>query len=74
MSTVVRRPDGTELPPSPLLDWDQAAAYLNTTPRHVKQLWYDHQLPGVRLGKKVRFVKAHLDEWVASQSVGARRS
>ena len=40
-----------------LLDYDAAADYLCTTPRHVRELWAKRFLPAVKVGRYVRFTR-----------------
>lgn len=44
-----------------LLDYEGAAAYLATTPRHVRQLWEQRRLTAIKLGRLVRFRRQDLD-------------
>jgi len=56
-----------------LLDYDQAAAYLNTSARHVRQLWQKRQLSAVKVGRLVRFDTRDLDRFIDSHRVEATR-
>ena len=56
-----------------LLTIAQAAEYLNDTPRHVQQMYWDRRLTAVRLGRKVRFRREDLDKFILSGLVEARR-
>jgi excisionase family DNA binding protein len=47
-----------------LLDCEGAAAYLATTPRHIRQLWEERRLTAVKLGRLVRFRRQDLDAYV----------
>jgi len=38
-----------------LLDYDGAARYLCTTPRHVRELWAKRHLAAIEVGRSVRF-------------------
>lgn len=49
---------------SPLLTKDEAAAYLNTTPRHVQCLWDRRELPATKVGRLVRFHRDDLDSYI----------
>jgi excisionase family DNA binding protein len=51
--------------PARLLDIEEAAWYLNQTPRWVRGRWSAKELPGVKLGKSVRFRLEDLDRYVA---------
>ncbi len=57
-----------------LLDYEAAAAYLCTTPRHVRELWARRQLAAIKVGRCVRFTKGDLDVFIAANRVGAARS
>jgi excisionase family DNA binding protein len=48
----------------PPLDYDGAAEYLGTTPRHVRDLRATNRVPFVKLGGKVRFLPDDLDAFV----------
>jgi excisionase family DNA binding protein len=65
--TTVRLPDGG------LLDNVGAAAYLSTTPRHIARLWSERKLSGRKVGRKVRFSKADLDEFAERNRIPASR-
>lgn len=49
-----------------LYDVAGAAAYLNTTERHVRGLWQQGRIGGHRLGKFIRFSKSDLDAFLAA--------
>ena len=53
-------------PKSPrLLSVPEAAAYLNTSPRHIRRLVHERRVPFIKLGPgrnaRVRFAADHLD-------------
>ena len=52
-----------------LLSSAEAAAYLDTTPRHLRRLRAEHGLSCVRLGAKVRFLPSDLDDFVSRSRV-----
>jgi excisionase family DNA binding protein len=52
----------------PPLDYQQAAEYLNTNPRHLRGLVSRREIPHVKLGRLVRFVPDQLDEWMRDKS------
>lgn len=52
--------------PSALLDIEGAANYLATSPRHIQRLWSERRIAGVRLGRKIRFLQADLDAFIAA--------
>jgi excisionase family DNA binding protein len=56
-----------------LLDYQAAAHYLCTTPRHVRELWARRELAAIKVGRSVRFTKADLDAFVAANRVHAVR-
>lgn len=56
-----------------LLDYFDAARYLCTTPRHVRELWAKRYLAAIKVGRSVRFSKADLDAFIASNRVNAVR-
>ena len=51
------------------IDYEEAAAYLSTTPRHVRELWARRQLAAVKVGRCVRFTKGDLDAFIAANRV-----
>jgi len=51
----------------PLLDWDGAAALLNTTPRHVQKLVETRQLDHVKVGKLVRIEPQAIVDYIERQ-------
>jgi excisionase family DNA binding protein len=59
--------------PEGLLDYDGAAQYLCTTPRHVRELWAKRCLAAIKVGRSVRFSKADLDAYIAARRVEAVR-
>lgn len=60
-----------EGPRLPLMTVEATAAYLGTSPRHVQRLYRERRLPHVRVGGKVRFDRAALDEWIEQHRVEA---
>lgn len=56
-----------------LLDYEGVAEYLGTTPRHVRRLWAERRLTGIKVGRMVRFAPADLDRYIAAQRVKAVR-
>lgn len=57
-----------------LLNVDQAADFLGTTPRHIRDLWARRELPGIRLGSRaIRFEPDALEAWFDAHRVGAVR-
>lgn len=57
--------------PTALLNWDDAAAYLGTTVRHMKTLTYANRLEYVKIGGKVRFRTRALDLFIERSTVKA---
>jgi excisionase family DNA binding protein len=57
--------------PHDLVDVAGAAAYLNTSARHVRRLVSERRLPHFKLGAKVRLSAADLDDFLASSRVEA---
>jgi excisionase family DNA binding protein len=56
-----------------LLDYEEAARYLSTTPRHVRKLWQSRRLAAVKVGRCVRFQVADLDVFIAANRVPPTR-
>ena len=65
MTTRPARSAPTTFPP-PLLNVDEAAAYLNVPRRWVADAVRQHRIRYTRIGKHVRFRIEHLDELVAA--------
>ena len=57
-----------------LLDVPQAAAFLNTSERHVKNLVYNRRIPYVKVGKYLRFKQSDLAAFVEASTVPADAS
>ncbi len=83
---VLRKPQGklhSEIPASSgehepnssgaLLDYEGAARYLCTTPRHVRELWEKRRVAAVKVGRRVRFTQADLDAFIATNRVNVPR-
>jgi excisionase family DNA binding protein len=56
-----------------LMDYAEAARYLCTTPRHVRELWATRYLAAIKVGRHVRFSRADLDNFIAARRVEAAR-
>ena len=54
-----------------LLDYEAAARYLCTTPRHVRELWAKRYLAAIKVGRHVRFSRKDLDAFIAARRVAA---
>ena len=52
-----------------LLDYEAAALYLCTTPRHVRELWAQRRIAAIKVGRSVRFSVDDLDSFIASHRV-----
>ncbi len=52
-----------------LLDEQEAANYLSTSPRHVRELWSRRELAGVKVGRLVRFRVEDIDAYIAGHRV-----
>ena len=55
-----------------LLDIDDAADYLNVSPRFIRRLIAQRRINYLKIGKFVRFDQDELDDWVQAQRVDAR--
>jgi excisionase family DNA binding protein len=49
----------------------EAAVYLGTTVRHMRQLRYERTLPFLKLGGKVRFDRFDLDKFIKTHKVAS---
>jgi excisionase family DNA binding protein len=56
-----------------LMDYAEAARYLRTTPRHVRELWAERRLAAIKVGRYVRFSRTDLDDFIATRRVDAAR-
>jgi len=56
-----------------LMDYAEAARYLCTTPRHIRELWAKRCLAAIKVGRHVRFSRTDLDAFIAGQRVEALR-
>ena len=59
--------------PGGLLDYEAAARYLGTTPRHVCELWASRHLAAIKVGRRVRFRVAVRDALIAAHRLPAVR-
>lgn len=59
--------------PEGLLDYEAAARYLGTTPRHVRELWAKRYVAAVKIGRRVRFRLIDLDAFIAAHRVPPAR-
>lgn len=62
-----------DLDASPLLDLPGAAAYLADTERHLRGMVQARQIPFVKIGGKLRFLRTDLDDFINSSRVLASR-
>jgi excisionase family DNA binding protein len=60
-------------PEGSLLDYEAAARYLCTTPRHIRELWAKRYLAAIKVGRRVRFSTRDLDAFIAARRVRALR-
>jgi len=58
---------------SGLLDLAQAAKYLGTSERHVRRLWQERRIAGVKVGRRVRFTRRDLDAFIEKNRYEAAR-
>jgi excisionase family DNA binding protein len=56
-----------------LFDKPAAAEYLHTTTRHVERLWAERKLSAIKVGRRVRFSKADLDQFIEANRTPAVR-
>jgi excisionase family DNA binding protein len=56
-----------------LMDYDEAARYLCTTPRHIRELWAKRCLAAIKVGRHVRFSRTDLDNFIAARRVEPTR-
>lgn len=55
-----------------VMDADAAAWYLGTTPRHLRRLRSEHGLPYRRIGSKIRYLQADLDQFLERSAANDR--
>jgi excisionase family DNA binding protein len=73
LSPAQPRSRGERRHPEGLFDDEGAAAFLSTSPRHIRRLWQERRLAGVKIGRAVRFTEADLLAYVERQRVEAVR-
>jgi excisionase family DNA binding protein len=59
--------------PRRLFTRSEAASYLNTSERHVRELWSKRRISAVRVGGLIRFTKEDLDQFIQDNRVEAKR-
>jgi excisionase family DNA binding protein len=55
----------------PLLDCEQAAAFLNVRPSWVRDATRAGRLPCIRVGRHLRFTRPMLEAWAANHRIEA---
>ena len=65
MDRTMTAPSGQQ---TRLLDVGEAAAYLNTSKRHIRRLRAESRLAYVKVGAKLRFRREDLDAYVAANT------
>lgn len=60
-------------PGSGLFDKAGAAEYLGTSVRHLERLWAERRIAGCKIGRKVRFTKRDLDDFIERGRIEAVR-
>jgi len=53
-----------------LLDLEEVARRLSTSPRHIRRMVFERRIPFVKVGRFVRFVPDDLARWLDEQRVG----
>ena len=61
----------TITPSTGLLGYTEAANYLATSERHVRQLWQMRKITGVKVGRLVKFRRADLDAFIEAHTIEA---
>ena len=57
--------------PDRLYDWAGAAKRLGTSERHVRKLWAERRLSGIKVGNLVRFAGEDLARYISDHRVEA---
>jgi excisionase family DNA binding protein len=60
-------------PGTGLVDLQGAGAVLGVPPRLVRELWQRRELAGIKIGRRVRFSREDLDDYVRRHRVEANR-
>jgi excisionase family DNA binding protein len=60
------------LNPDPLLDLPQAAAFLNTSGRHIRHLISKREITVTRIGNKIRFRISDLNTYAITRTTPAK--
>jgi excisionase family DNA binding protein len=55
----------------PLIDSNQAAAYLGVHPRTLQRMVLRGEIHAVRVGKLWRFVPAYIHDWIAEHNIAS---
>lgn len=53
-----------------LLDIEEVARRLSTSPRHIRRMVFERRIPYVKVGRFVRFIPDDLVRWLNEQRVG----
>ena len=53
-----------------LLDLEEVARRLSTSPRHIRRMVFERRIPYVKVGRFVRFVPDDLARWLDEQRMG----
>jgi excisionase family DNA binding protein len=74
--TELRKPPASEKPifgpgADPLMDCNNAAAFLGVHPRTLQRMVMCGEIRAVRVGKLYRFVPSAIQEWVSEHSLAS---
>jgi excisionase family DNA binding protein len=62
--------DHAAVPAPALLDYQQLAAWLNDSVRHLRRLVSEERIPHIKVGHFVRFDPAEIAEWLKANRRG----
>lgn len=72
-TSLVTQADAPTLCEGKLIDLEQAAFYLGTSERHVRTLWQERRIAGIKVGLRVRSSRRDLDVFIEKNHFEAAR-
>jgi len=72
-SSNVTQEGAPTLGDSKLIDLEQAAFYLGTSERHLRRLWQERRIAGIKVGRRVHFSRRDLDVFIEKNRCEAAR-
>jgi excisionase family DNA binding protein len=66
--TERKPPQSSPFVPEPLLDTDEAAAFIRIHPKTLQRFAREGQIQGIHIGKLWRFRQSALEKWIERQT------